>query len=142
MLELGKLFNHNRCWSFWFLCIFAPIGFGIIACKDGQYYRWDKPILDPPNAVYHRVSNPEYVPEQLPITTHINDESIHYIVPGAVMEDNIYLQQENNQNKKHDIRSHSISKAIKIPSRNPHSKLMSRYNRMGESPCTPPEEIV
>ena len=138
MLELGKLFNHSKCWSFWLLFMFAPIGFAIIAFKKDESYRWDVPILEPPNAVFHRVTNPEYIPPQLPISHHNKDESVYYVVPGVDIEDNIYIKQQKDGDMQ--ISPNSTSKSVKVPKR--QNRLMSRYNRIGESPFTPPEEIV
>ncbi len=111
LITLGKLFNHSKCWSFFLLCLFPIIGLGIIVLKN-EYYRWDDPILEPPDAVFQRVSDPVPRPRHLPSSLYANNANLHYFVVPVANED-VYLKNEEDPNNAH--KSHNIP----IPYKNP-----------------------
>ena len=81
LFTLGALFDHGRCWSFWWLFVAAPIGFAYLAFSDDAYFRWGPPILEPPDAVFARASassQQQYAPPNLANGFHQNEENAVY----------------------------------------------------------------
>jgi len=86
LFNFGERFNHGQCWSFWLLFVFPVFGFVNIALDDDAYYRHDTPILEPPEAVFRRVTNPEYDPPDYfeePEQRKPGDHRVHFqVLPG------------------------------------------------------------
>ena len=103
MFIFGQRFNHDQCWSFWFLFLFPVFGLVNIALDDDAYYRLDAPILEPPEAVFRRVANPEYSPPDFfeePLQREPGDLRVHFQVlpgPGTLQEPDIKIVQPDIQ---------------------------------------------